>query len=45
MRGGKTDVSTCAGVKGFVDADWQRLDALVKAAPPKPNASQSSAGK
>jgi uncharacterized protein YjbI with pentapeptide repeats len=45
MRGGKTDVSTCAGVKGFVDADWHRLDALVKAAPPKPNASQSSAGK
>jgi hypothetical protein len=45
MREGKTDTSKCAGVKGFLDADWEQLEELVKAAPPKPDATQPNAGK
>jgi len=45
MRGGKTDASKCAGVRGFLDADWQTLDELVKKAPPKQVAKQPRARK
>jgi hypothetical protein len=45
MRTGKTDVSKCEGVRGFLDADWQQLDQLVKGAPQKPDAAQASSSK
>jgi hypothetical protein len=45
MREARTDASKCAGVRGFLDADWEWLDELVKEAPPKPGAAQSSSGK
>ena len=45
MQAAKSDASTCEGVKGFLDADWQQLDQLVKGAPPKPDVAQSSSSK
>ena len=46
MRDGKTDRSICAGVTGFLDADWQQpQQRWFKRLPPKPDAEQSSAGK
>ena len=45
MRGGKTDAAACPGVKGFLDVDWEWLDALVKAALPKPDTASSNPSK
>ena len=33
MQKGKADPAVCPGVAGLADDDWQKLDALVKAAP------------
>jgi Pentapeptide repeats (8 copies) len=42
MQKAKTDAAACPGVNGFLDADWQQLGELVKAAPPKPDAAPSN---